>query len=157
MQNPLAVDVVGPGSNLEEVVFDLWHGEELPHLGDMEQGLLRGQLQDQVDKVEVLEEMIELDDVGVGHHPVDPDLPLHLLPGPGSPPLLGVENLLVDDFISEVQPTGSLCDGVNLGKASLSEKLSSLLTTLKLFTPNFSWPSASFGGQLWANLGMLSS
>ena len=33
---------------------------------------------------------------------------------------------------------------------SLSEKLSSLLTTLKLFTPNFSWPSASFGGQLWA-------
>ena len=78
VQNPLAVDVVGAGGDLTEEVLDLGLGQELSHPGDVEQGRLGGQLQDQVDKTGIFEEMMELDDVDVGHHLVDPDLPLYL-------------------------------------------------------------------------------
>ena len=127
MQNPLAVDIVGTSSDLTEVKLDLRLGEELSRPGDMEEGLLGSQLQDHVYKIGIFEEMIELDDVDVGHVDVNPDLPLHLLSGPCFPSLLGVEDLLVDDFVRKIQTSGSLSDGVNLGKASFPKHLSSLV------------------------------
>ena len=124
MEDLLLVDVSCASSDLTEVEFDLRLCEDKASSGDIEQCLLRSQLQDHVDKLTVLEVMIEFDNVDVRHLLMNSDLPFHLLLD--SLPFLGDVEILVNYFDSEMTSSTAVCDLVNLSESSFSDEISSV-------------------------------
>ena len=78
--------------------------------------------QHHVDKVGIFKEFEKLDNVDMIHFPMEVDFSFNFVPGVGS----SGKDFLVDDFVRELVPGGSVRDFVNFGKASGAQQFSSV-------------------------------